>query len=296
MRFPRSWWLSGTLLGGAALLLAQEWQTVTNLAGVDLAGLTPAKKTLALKALREQDCSCGCEMKVAECRVKDPNCSFSRGLAGITVGAIKAGKTTAAAIAESKASKFGSRPAPKLLDDPVPIPTLGSPVTGTANAKITLVEFSDFQCPYCSKAVIQIAATLKAYPNDVRLIFKQYPLDSHPQAAISAAASLAAHAQGKFWPLHDVMFANRPKLSREAILAWAKEIGVDMKKFVADMDSPETRKTVLRDQADGDKAGVEGTPTFFINGQKYNGDLAPESLKPVIDGELKRLAGLAEKK
>jgi len=92
------------------------------------------------------------------------------------------------------------------------------------------------------------------------------------------------------------MFANRPKLSREAILAWAKEIGVDMKKFVADMDSPETRKTVLRDQADGDKAGVEGTPTFFINGQKYNGDLAPESLKPVIDGELKRLAGLAEKK
>jgi len=296
MRFPRSWWLSGTLLGGAALLLAQEWQTVTNLAGVDLAGLTPAKKTLALKALREQDCSCGCEMKVAECRVKDPNCSFSRGLAGITVGAIKAGKTTPAAIAESKASKFGSRPAPKLLDDPVPIPTLGSPVTGTANAKITLVEFSDFQCPYCSKAVIQIAATLKAYPNDVRLIFKQYPLDSHPQAAISAAASLAAHAQGKFWPLHDVMFANRPKLSREAILAWAKEIGVDMKKFVADMDSPETRKTVLRDQADGDKAGVEGTPTFFINGQKYNGDLAPESLKPVIDGELKRLAGLAEKK
>jgi len=296
MRFPRSWWLSGTLLGGAALLLAQEWQTVTNLAGVDLAGLTPAKKTLALKALREQDCSCGCGMKVAECRVKDPNCSFSRGLAGITVGAIKAGKTTAAAIAESKASKFGSRPAPKLLDDPVPIPTLGSPVTGTANAKITLVEFSDFQCPYCSKAVIQIAATLKAYPNDVRLIFKQYPLDSHPQAAISAAASLAAHAQGKFWPLHDVMFANRPKLSREAILAWAKEIGVDMKKFVADMDSPETRKTVLRDQADGDKAGVEGTPTFFINGQKYNGDLAPESLKPVIDGELKRLAGLAEKK
>jgi len=107
MRFPRSWWAAGILLGGAALLLAQEWQTVTNLAGVDFAGLTPAKKTLALKALREQDCSCGCGMKVAECRVKDPNCSFSRGLAGVTVGAIKAGKTTTAAIAESKVSKFG---------------------------------------------------------------------------------------------------------------------------------------------------------------------------------------------
>jgi protein-disulfide isomerase len=278
-------------LGGAALLLAQEWQTVTNLAGVDFTGLTPARKTRALNALRTQDCSCGCGMKVAECRVKDPNCSFSRGLASVTVDAIKAGKTEAAAIAESKASKFGSRPAPKLLDDPVPIPTLGSPVTGPANARITLVEFSDFQCPYCSKAVAQINATLKAYPNDVRLIFKQYPLDSHPAAAISAAASLAAHQQGKFWPMHDVMFANRSKLSRQSILAWAKEIGLDMKRFTADLDSDAIKKAVLRDQADGDKAGVEGTPTVFLNGQKYNGDLAPDAIKPVIEGELKRLAG-----
>ena len=277
-------------LGGAALLLAQEWQTVANLAGVDFTGLTPARKTVALKALRTQDCTCGCGMKVAECRVKDPNCSFSRGLASVTVGAIKAGKTETAAIEESKASRFGSRPAPKLLDDPVPIPTLGSPVMGPANARITLVEFSDFQCPYCSKAVAQINATLKAYPNDVRLIFKQYPLvDAHPAAAISAAASLAAHEQGKFWPMHDVLFANRPKLSRQSILAWAKEMGLDMKRFTADLDSDAIRKAVLRDQADGDTAGVEGTPTLFLNGQKYNGDLAPDAIKPVIDGELKRL-------
>jgi protein-disulfide isomerase len=278
-------------LGGAALLLAQEWQTVAALTGVDFTGLTPAAKTRALHALRTQDCSCGCGMKVAECRVKDPNCAFSRGLASVTVGAIKGGKTETAAIAESKASKFGTRPAPKLLDDPVPIPTLGSPMMGPANARITLVEFSDFQCPYCSKAVAQINATLKAYPNDVRLIFKQYPLvDAHPAAAISAAAALAAHEQGKFWPMHDVLFANRPKLSRQWILAWAKEIGLDMKRFTADLDSDAIRKAVLRDQADGDTAGVEGTPTVFLNGQKYNGDLAPDAIKPVIDGELKRLA------
>lgn len=294
MRFLKlkAGWIGGLLLGGAVLLLAQEWQTVTELAGVDLGGLTPARKAIALKALRAQACSCGCDMKVAECRVKDPNCSYSRGLASVTVAAIKAGKTESAAIAESKASKFGSRPAPKLLEDPVPIPTLGAPATGPANAPITLVEFSDFQCPYCSKAVAQINATLKAYPNDVKLIFKQYPLDSHPAAAISAAASLAAHAQGKFWPMHDVMFANRQKLSRQAILAWAKDIGLDMKRFTADLDSETIRKTVLRDQADGDKAGVEGTPTVFLNGQKYNGDLAPDAIKPVIDGELKRLAAL----
>ena len=279
-------------LGGAALLVAQEWQTVANLAGVDFSGLTPAKKVLALKALRTQACTCGCDMKVAECRVKDTNCSYSRGLASVTVAAIKAGKSADEAIAESKASKFGTRPTPKLLEDPVPIPTLGSPAMGPANARITLVEFSDFQCPYCSKAVGQINATLKAYPNDVRLIFKQYPLlELHPAAAISAAAALAAHAQGKFWPMHDMMFANRPKLSRESILAWAKEIGLDMQRFTADLDSDAIKKAVLRDHADGDKAGVEGTPTVFINGQRYNGDLAPDAIKPVIEGEFKRLAG-----
>ena len=279
------------VLGGAALLWAQDWQTATDLAGVDLTGLTPAKKTLALKALRTQACTCGCAMKVAQCRVEDPHCSYSRGLASITVGAIKEGKSVDEAIAESKASKFGTRPTPKLLDDPVPIPTLGSPVMGPADARITLVEFSDFQCPYCSKAVVQINATLKAYPNDVRLIFKQYPLlELHPAAGIAAAAALAAHQQGKFWPMHDVMFANRGRLSRQSILGWAKDIGLDMLRFMADLDSDAIKKAVLRDQADGDKAGVEGTPTVFVNGQRYNGDLAPDAFKPVIEGELKRLA------
>ncbi len=284
-------WIVALALGGAALLLAQEWQTAADLAGVDFTGLSPARKTLALKALRTQACTCGCAMKVAECRVKDPNCSYSRGLASITVGAIKAGKTVDEAIAESKASKFGTRPTPKLLDNPVPIPTLGSPVMGPADARITLVEFSDFQCPYCSKAMAQINATLKAYPKDVRLIFKQYPLmELHPAAAISAAASLAAHQQGKFWPMHDVLFANRPRLSRQSILAWAKELGLDVQRFTADLDSDAIKKAVLRDQADGDKAGVEGTPTVFLNGQRYNGDLAPDAFKPVIEGELKRLS------
>jgi protein-disulfide isomerase len=281
----------GIVLGGATLLWAQDWQTATDLSGVDFAGLTPAQKTLALKALRTQACSCGCSMKVAECRVKDPNCSYSRGLASITVGAIKDGKTVDDAIAESKASKFGTRPTPKLLDDPVPIPTLGSPVTGPPDARITLVEFSDFQCPYCSRATAQINATLKAYPNDVRLIFKQYPLfELHPAAGIAAAAALAAHQQGKFWPMHDVMFANRSRLSRQSILVWARDIGLDMMRFTRDLDSDAIQKAVLRDFADGDKAGVEGTPTVFVNGQRYNGDLAPDVFKSVIEAELKRLA------
>ena len=286
-----SWkWMAGIALGGAALLVAQEWQTVTDLAGVDFTGLSAVRRTHALNALRAQECTCGCAMKVAECRVKDPNCSYSRGLSSIIVEAIKKGKTEAEALAEAKDSKLGHRAETKLLDDPVPIPTLGSPTTGPPNARVVLVEFSDFQCPYCVKAVEKINAVLKAYPNDVRLIFKQYPLESHPQASISAAAALAAHQQGKFWQMHDILFANRTRLSRQAILGWAAQIGLDMKRFNADLDSDAIKKAVIRDTEDGDKAGVEGTPTVFIDGQRYNGELALDAIKPVIDGELKRMA------
>jgi protein-disulfide isomerase len=260
----------------AAALFAQEWQTLTTLNGVDFTGLTPAKKTTALKALRTMGCTCGCDMKVAECRVKDPNCPSSKRLSGRIVEAVKEGKGVAEAIEEAKVVK------------PVQIPTQGAPVIGPANARVTLVEFSDFQCPYCSKASQQIAAVLKAYPNDVKLIFKQFPLSDHPQAMISAQAALAAHNQGKFWQLHDLMFANRTKLSPGAIHFWAQSLGIDMKKFDADLQSPAVKKQVLKDLEDGEKVGVDGTPTIYINGQHYNGDLDLAKIKPVIDGELKK--------
>ena len=291
-RFPRSIRrFAGFCLFGAVVLFGQDWQTLTTLPAVDMGGLTPAQKTRALKALRGQDCSCGCGMKVAECRVKDPGCSFSRGLASVIVDAVKKGKTEAEAMAEAKASKFAHAPEAKTLEDAVTIPTANSPFTGPATAPITLVEFSDFQCPFCYKAVAQLNTVLKAYPTQVKLVFKQFPLvDSHPEAAISAAAALAANQQGKFWQMHDVMFANHGSLSRKAIMEWAAGLGLDMKRFTADLDSPGIKQAVIRDTEDGNKAGVDATPTIFIDGQKYNGALALDALKPVIEAELKRLA------
>jgi protein-disulfide isomerase len=276
------------VLSTAFLLVAQDWQTATTLNGVDFTGLTAAQKTKVLHAIRAYDCSCGCGMKVAECRVKDPQCSFSKGLSATIIESIRKGKTEAAAVDDAKASKYGHRAEPKLLDDPVTIPTAGSPAVGPAKARITLVEFSDFQCPYCSVAIHKLSAILKAYPNDIRLIFKEFPLDTHAQAQISAQAAIAAHQQGKFWQLHDVMFANRTALSRKNILGWAQAAGLEMKKFEAELDSEAVKKTVARDVADGEKAGVEGTPTVFINGQRYNGDLDLEKIRPVIEGELKK--------
>jgi protein-disulfide isomerase len=153
---------------------------------------------------------------------------------------------------------------------------------------MTLVEFSDFQCPYCSLAVAKLDAVLEAYPGKIKLIFKQFPLDTHPQAALAAAAALAAHQQGKFWPMHDAMFSHRSNLSRPSILATARGLGLDMKRFEADLDSAETKKAVIRDRDDGERAGVEGTPSVYINGRKYNGALDLPAIRTVIDSELKK--------
>ena len=276
----------------AALLSAQDWKTQSSLPGVDLSGLTAAQKATVLKVMREQDCSCACGMKTAECRVKDPGCYYSHGLASVIVSSIKAGKTGEEALAASMKSKFAQGPQQdtRLLDDPVSIPVAGAPAIGPSNAPVTLIEFSDFQCPYCVKAVPQLHALLEAYPTQIKLIFKEYPLEIHSQAAFAALAAEAANKQGKFWPMHDALFAHRQDLSRSSVLAIAKGLGLDMKRFEADLDSPQTKQTVVRDIQDGDRAGVEGTPTLFINGQRYNGAIALDALRPVLDAQLKHPA------
>jgi protein-disulfide isomerase len=272
----------------ASLLMAQDWQTAQELPSVDFTGLTAAQKTLALKVLRANGCPCGCTMKMAECRTKDPNCSFSKALSAIVVESVRKGGNEAAVLAAVDKSPLMHRPAPKLLDDPVSIPLDGAPVTGAKDARVTLVEFSDFQCPYCYLAVAKLNAVLKAYPTQVRLIFKQFPLDMHSQAALAAAAAVAAQRQGKFWQLHDAMFADHTHLSRQTIFQMAGTIGLDTKRFQEDWDSPAVKQEVARQQLQGEKAGVEATPTIFVDGQKYNGSLDLEALRPIIENELKR--------
>lgn len=267
-----------------SLLTAQEtWKVATELPALDLSPLSPPQREAALTLLRTESCPCGCTMKIAECRIKDPACSFSRGLAATAVREFKAGKNPAEV--KSAMDQQGA-PSQRILDDAVKIPIAGAPAKGPANAKITIVEFSDFQCPYCSQAVTKADDLLKRYPNDVRLVFKQFPLDMHSQAKLAAMAGLAANEQGKFWPLHDKMFANFRKVNRDNILLWAKESGLDMFRFTNALDSGRFGKTVEKDMSDGVNAGVQGTPTFFINGQRLNAPLDYDVVKPIFEAEL----------
>lgn len=284
----RGWGIAGLFLIAVLVVGAQDWKTADTLPGIDLGGLKPAQKATVLKILREENCGCECGMKIAECRFADPSCSYSQGLASVIVDAIRRGKTEKEALAAANASQYAHLKPEQLLDPPVAIPTAGAPSRGPANAAITLVEFSDFQCPYCAAAVPQIQAILKAYPTTVRLFFKEFPLDFHPQAGVAAEAAVAAEKQGKFWPMHDAMYAHPDHLSRPDLIALAKQIGLDTKRFESDLDSTEVKETVVRDTQDGDRAGVEGTPTLFINGQRYNGPLEASVLAPVLDAQLKK--------
>ena len=261
------------------------WKTSDVLGKIDMSGLTAVQKKAVMKVLREQDCSCLCGMKAAECANEDPDCSYSKKLAAIAIQGVKDGKTLLEISKQMDASPKAHRP--KLLEDPVTIPVAGSPMRGPADARITLVEFSDFECPYCSIAVKKIAAIMATYSKDVKLVYKQYPLSMHPHAQIAAQAALAANAQGKFWEMHDVLFANSRILSRDHILAWAEKLGLDMDKFKADLDSPKVKQVIDQDMKDGDAAGVYGTPAIFIDGKLYNGELELASVKPILEAELK---------
>jgi protein-disulfide isomerase len=274
------------LLSVTLLCLAQEadWKKIDAPPGVDFSGLTKAQRDAVLAVIRTEPCACGCDRKVAQCRVEDPACGFSRRLAAFAIRTASAGKSES--VIRAELDKYAKEP-PPVLEPPVKLSTAGAPFKGPANAKVTIVEFSDFQCPYCAKAAVEAAQVVQKFPKDVKLVFKQFPLEDHSQASLAAEASLAAQAQDKFWPLHDKMYANFRQINRARILVWATEAGLDLNRFKADLDSHKYAARVHAEEQEGEVAGVEGTPTFFINGKRFNGVFEVSAIAPIIADELK---------
>jgi protein-disulfide isomerase len=161
------------------------------------------------------------------------------------------------------------------------------PSRGPEQAKVTIVEFSDFQCPYCGRETGVIEKVMKDYEGKVRLVFRHFPLEFHPFAAKAAEAGACAADQGKFWPLHDKMFTNQEKLGVDDLKRYAKDLGLDSAKFDKCLDSGEKQAAVAADQKAGQAAGVSGTPAFFVNGIFINGAQPYDHFKQAIDRELK---------
>jgi protein-disulfide isomerase len=156
---------------------------------------------------------------------------------------------------------------------------------GSADALVTLVEWSDFQCPYCSRVTPTMKQLEQAYGNDLRIAFKHNPLGFHPRAKPAALAAEAAGRQGKFWEMHDKLFENQKDLSDESFVAWAGELGLDVEKFEKDLADPALDKKIMGQQAQGATLGARGTPAFFVNGRFLSGAQPVEAFKKLIDEE-----------
>ncbi|MGM0575736.1 MAG: DsbA family protein [Myxococcota bacterium] len=162
-----------------------------------------------------------------------------------------------------------------------------APSKGPANAPITIIEFSDFECPFCSRVGDPLKKLQARYPEQVRIVFKHFPLNFHDNAQKAAEASMAAHAQDRFWDMHDIMFQNQKSLGVPQLKVYAKQLGLDVEKFEQALDSDEYADEVKADVAEGRRVGVRGTPSVYINGRKYSpsGGYSAESIEKVLARE-----------
>ena len=160
----------------------------------------------------------------------------------------------------------------------------GAPIRGKEDAPVTIVEFSDFQCPFCSRVMPVLEKVLADHPDKVRIAFKHLPLSRiHPQAEPAARAAIAAQKQGKFWEMHDALFAlgEGGWANPDVIETTAKKAGLDMARFVSDWNSEETRMKLAKDIMDAQNADVNATPSLFVNGKPVQ-DRSPEALNKMI--------------
>ena len=162
------------------------------------------------------------------------------------------------------------------------------PVRGNKAAGVTIVEFSDYQCPFCARVNPALAKIRETYGDKVNIVFKDFPLPNHPQAPKAAEAAHCAAEQGKYWEMHDVMFANQRALEVPALKQSAAGLGLDTAKFNQCLDSSRYESKVAAGAAQGDKLGVNSTPTLYINGRPVIGAQPFEVFKAAIDEELAR--------
>jgi len=212
---------------------------------------------------------------------------------------VAAGKAPADVYAARLAAnlKEGGPPPARGRARPEPPPRLKVPVgdsvsIGPKDALVTIVSFQDFQCPFCERGAATMKRVLEHYPKRVRLVFKHNPLGFHNRALPAALAAEAARAQGRFWELHDKLFANRTALERSDLTRYATEVGLNVGQFEADLDTAAYKPQIEADQALAAKLGARGTPTFFVNGWSVRGAQPYEAFKAKVDEAIVEAEGL----
>jgi len=178
-----------------------------------------------------------------------------------------------------------------LVQPRVKVESAGNPSTGGKDAPVTIVEFSDFQCPFCRAAETAVKTVKDKYGDKIRIVYLDFPLGMHAHAMDAARAGRCAGEQGKFWELHDAMFADQSKLAPADLKADAKRLGLDTKAFDTCFDANKYDASIHKDMSQGQALGVTATPTFFVNGRQILGAQPAEQFEQIIDEELAQQNG-----
>jgi protein-disulfide isomerase len=235
-----------------------------NLPGVDSASLTPRELAKWREYVGELLAPCPDQpVSVAQCVSEARACGACVPAAKFLVERVRRGDARAQAEAAYRA-----RFAPESVKS---IDVTGSPAKGSEKPVVTLVEWADFECPFCAVAAPILKGVVEKYPDQVQLVFKHYPLSAHQHAENAARAAVAAQKQGKFWPLQQALFeSQKTGLDEPNIMKLARDAGLDMKGFESDIASEATADSVARDRKQADELGLEGTPMIYINGRHFS--------------------------
>jgi protein-disulfide isomerase len=248
--------------------------------GVDLGDMSEVQRSSFFNMINLEPSACDEPYSLAKSLRDNASCRDSLIVAQFLADRLASGATPSAIADELDAVRDSLRERQIDISD--------SPVYGDVRAPVTVVMFADFQCPHCKTEAPQVRNAIDQFRGRVKLVFKHFPLKTHPRAAEAAVATEAAREQGKFWEMHDLVFAHQNQLEDEDLSTYAEQIGLDVARFKNDMQAERVRARVDRDRAEGEKLEIQGTPAVFVQGRYYNDLLFGGTVEGWIDEMLKR--------
>jgi protein-disulfide isomerase len=266
--------------GDAAELAPPPGEMIMEAKGVDLSKLAESQRATFFQIINSEPSACDKPHSLATSLRDDAACRDSLIVAQFVADRLADGATPTA-VKEELEFVVSSL-------EPRDIPVQGRPVYGSERAPVTVVVFADFQCPHCQAEAPVLRKAVDQFRGRAKLIYKHFPLSGHPRAKVAAVATEAAFEQGKFWEMHDIVFANPDDLEDDDLRRYAQKIGLDMAKFDASFGAKKGEKVVEQDKAHGEEIGIEGTPAVFVNGRYYNPLLFGGTVTGWIDDALKR--------
>jgi protein-disulfide isomerase len=257
-----------------------DGEMVMEAKGVDLSQLSESQRTTFFQIINTEPSACDKPHSLAKSLRDDASCRDSLIAAQFVADRVASGATPSGAKQELQLVVSSLQPKT--------IPTEGRPMYGSERAPVTLVVFADFECPGCAMEAPALRKAVDQFRGRVKLVFKHFPITGHERAKPAAIATEAAHEQGKFWEMAELVFQNQMRLSDEDLYRYAERIGLDMAAFKASYEAKKGLAAVERDRKDGEEIDIPGTPAVYVNGRQYSEMLFGGSIAGWIDDALKR--------